>query len=82
MAPIFSQSMEHLAKKNGRAIIFSLHAFVRHFFFTSHVTDCKKMGNACSLWYTNIVAVSLFWNTNIAAVMSYENPLYLDLSYE
>ena len=40
-------------------------------------------------WYTNMAAVSLFWNTNIAAVTSCENALlcvefpqvqYIDLS--
>ena len=28
-------------------------------------------------WYTKMAAVSLFWNTNIAAVTSCENALYI-----
>ena len=27
-------------------------------------------------WYTDTAAVSSFWNTNMAAVMPYQNPLF------
>ena len=32
-------------------------------------------------WYTNMAAVSLFWNTNTAVVTSSENALYFDHVY-
>ena len=36
----------------------------------------RKEFNSGLSWYKNMAVVSLFWNTNMAAVMSCENALY------
>ena len=39
----------------------------------------RKEFNSGLSWYKNMAAVSLFWNTNMAAVMSCENALYREI---
>ena len=37
----------------------------------------KDFNSQMFFWYTNIAAVSLFWNTKMAAMTSCENALYV-----
>ena len=53
---------------------------IRHSFFTHvacrHTTLLEQTPTGL-VWYTNVAAISLFWNANMAAVTSCENALDL-----